>query len=180
MGAGGLPTKQKAATNVGLVTQRPNNDDPDELGPNADETRGVSGGDGGGVGGGETGADASGGQRTGGAVSEDDYSQTLKIKAAQALFRMSLEPGGEVINFGNSNCKMISRRTVCLNINLPHVPRRHRLEGGAVCGSTVTHTCGRTKKIRKIADVSMGVPPFLGHEPHGKHILLPIQELKVY
>ena len=36
------------------------------------------------------------GQRSVEGVGDDDYSQTLKIKAAQALFRMSLEPGGEV------------------------------------------------------------------------------------
>lgn len=33
----------------------------------------------------------------GGRLGDDDYSKMLKIKAAQALFRMSLEPGGEVI-----------------------------------------------------------------------------------
>ena len=32
-----------------------------------------------------------------GRLGDDDYSEMLKIKAAQALFRMSLEPGGEVI-----------------------------------------------------------------------------------
>lgn len=32
-----------------------------------------------------------------GRLGDNDYSEMLKIKAAQALFRMSLEPGGEVI-----------------------------------------------------------------------------------
>lgn len=31
-----------------------------------------------------------------GVIEDNDHSQILKIKAAQALFRMSLEPGGEV------------------------------------------------------------------------------------
>ncbi|CAM9130756.1 unnamed protein product, partial [Ectocarpus fasciculatus] len=34
-----------------------------------------------------------------GVIEDNDHSQTLKIKAAQALFRMSLEPGGEVLAF---------------------------------------------------------------------------------
>lgn len=37
-----------------------------------------------------------GGHGMGDAVGQDEYSQNLKIKAAQALFRMSLEQGGEV------------------------------------------------------------------------------------
>ncbi|CAM9232465.1 unnamed protein product, partial [Ectocarpus sp. 13 AM-2016] len=34
-----------------------------------------------------------------GVIEDNDHSQILKIKAAQALFRMSLEPGGEVLAF---------------------------------------------------------------------------------
>lgn len=34
-------------------------------------------------------------ERQDSSIGDNDHSQTLKIKAAQALFRMSLEPGGE-------------------------------------------------------------------------------------
>lgn len=48
----------------------------------------------GGLGWGGEGGEGGGGQQDSG-IGDNDHSQILKIKAAQALFRMSLEPGGE-------------------------------------------------------------------------------------
>lgn len=80
---GGLPAKQRVSAG-GPTVQR--NEDG-ESGRAVEDARGGGWGDSG----------ESGGQRlSDGSIGDDDYSQMLKIKAAQALFRMSLEPGGEV------------------------------------------------------------------------------------
>lgn len=88
-GAPGLPARSSAGAGS---TGRRASEDVDAMEIKADESRGN------GAGGGATEGD---GERAGGhgmrdAVGQDEYSQNLKIKAAQALFRMSLEQGGEV------------------------------------------------------------------------------------
>lgn len=94
-GAGaGSPGKQRSSA-AGATTQK-SIDDTDTGGtPGEKRSCGGGGGGGGGVWG-------DGGESIGhgavDAMGEDDYSHTLKIKAAQALFRMSLEPGGEVMS----------------------------------------------------------------------------------
>lgn len=99
-GAGSL-TKQRT-TAGGMAVQR-NSVDDGEGGTNVEESRGGGGGDGG----------ESGGRRLSDGVG-DDHSHTLKIKAAQALFRMSLEPGGEVTGNIERQCvKKISKSNIC-------------------------------------------------------------------
>lgn len=113
LGAGvvaGLPTKQRSATAAGLVGQRAG-ELSEGTESHVDEARGNSGGGGG---------EASG-QGTGGAVGENDYSHILKIKAAQALFRMSLEPEGEVrspVHSRNSIQDLGVAGTMMLNVIL--------------------------------------------------------------
>lgn len=85
-GAGTTPKQRGAAINSGLTTQRIN-EEGDGGGTPEDVRNGVWGDSG-----------ELGGQRYGDdTVGNDDYSRTLKIKAAQTLFRMSMESGAEVI-----------------------------------------------------------------------------------
>lgn len=79
----GLPTKQWVATG-GLAAPRSNEDGD---GGGGEEARSGGWGDSG-EGAGHVVAD--------GGIGDNDYNRTLKTKAAQALFRMSLKPGGEV------------------------------------------------------------------------------------
>lgn len=75
-------------------------------------------------------------------IMDDDHSQTLKIKAAQALFRMSLEPGGEASGLCESigwlDRKHLSRCACTSMYSAPTV--------AAVCGWTNCCWFGRWAK----------------------------------
>lgn len=83
-GAQTAPGGSGAGSGLAKNGKQANPDDGDG-GESAEETRGGGGWGEGGVGGGHHDS----------GMGDNDHSQILKIKAAQALFRMSLEPGGE-------------------------------------------------------------------------------------
>lgn len=86
-GGGGVISTTKQRNNVGGQAVQRNNENGDGGGASEEGRGGVGWRDG---------AEGGGQRVTEGGFGNEDYSQTLKIKAAQALFRMSLESGGEV------------------------------------------------------------------------------------